>query len=396
MECHILPGRGKSTNETLFRGAFFKKILPPHRLPELEYGVRERHAALLEMFDANSAACLNIGEKVMELSSNLDVVTREQRGVDGWRREYDACLKGLAEDTGSLRVADETARARHEQLQKERDTLAHRMHEVALLRDDHRGIESRLESYLREESRNVERRLETRGDAVEAKLAHLERSLADAAESRRLLTQRLARGEQRSEDAIKSVAKLTSALETHATDADDCAADLEDLREQVTTMTQTTAPGYCQGCRLVVQDFDNKLFSVKQSICYLDQALKGREGIEKEVGEPEVVRAPSGVGEIARLQGRVDAIGAELEGVQAAMMSAETGHTHAVSASAVEMRTYVDEAVARVEAAVLSQVTNMVEHFVETKASQDSVDAISDKLAQILQRMSNIEDKMFD
>eukprot|EP01061_Rhynchopus_euleeides_P019660 TRINITY_DN32255_c0_g1_i2.p1 TRINITY_DN32255_c0_g1~~TRINITY_DN32255_c0_g1_i2.p1 ORF type:complete len:520 (+),score=103.59 TRINITY_DN32255_c0_g1_i2:218-1561(+) len=381
------------------------------KLPELEFGVRERYAELRDLFDRNNKTAINIGEKVVELSGSMDILQRDHVGVDDWRRELDAYLKEIASDVTILQEKEKSLRLKQEALAKEREKWLHKLTQVELLREDHRDMESNLESYVREESRKSEKRSEARIEVVDAKLNRLEQLMHDGDEGRRMLAKRISSAEQCADDAKRDVDKLRDTFATQSAEFEECCEDLYHLREKVTAMTQTTLHGYCEGCRIVSQEFDQKLFSVKESVCFLRELVKGRES------EAPLERAPSvrpsspqqdalSLGQRASdldaaglqlLHSRLDRLSQELDDVRRTVSTVRDAQHQARDDVPDSVRQYIADAVARAEEGMLQQIKLSVESLsgsLDSKADHLDVETLVRQVSDLVSRMHKVEDKL--
>ena len=384
----------------------------PHRLPTLEYGIKEKHQELRDLFDRNNKTALSIGDKVLEVGGDVEILKREQQVSEGWRKELDACLRRVADDVSRLSDADALTVRRQGELQKSQEEVLHRVREVEQLRGDHRSIESRLEAHVRDEARATERRGELRSEGIDARVARVEAEAGQAQGAQRGVLVRVAAAEQAHEATLAEVQRLREQLLEQVGECDAYCEEVENLRSQLAVVTSATAPGYCQGCRLVTQDVENKLFTIKQSIVFLDETVKGQAAAGGGGGGgagAAVTRAPSSLvggvsSPLARggsadldsaglqlLHRRVDEMRTELELLHETQQSRD--ETSEVPAA---IRRYVDDAVAAAEHSVLEQVKESIDMWAEDRARQTDVDTLAATLSDVLRRLSNVEDKLDD
>lgn len=234
------------------------------RLPELDFAVRERHNELRQLFDENSHTALHIGNKVMEAEHTIDELRREVQDLTAWRQTAQQHISAVADEVADARGRREELRRMTDDLRQERETLGRRLQEAERAREEAAAAAARAE---REMDRRFRPQIDELADKVERIAQERRGAAADGAEWRQRLDDRLTSQEEATRDSARDAARTASQLSRHDDELADLADDSEELRA---TLRAAEYPGFCGGCRLTKEDCDKKLFTVKESICFLD------------------------------------------------------------------------------------------------------------------------------
>eukprot|EP01063_Lacrimia_lanifica_P020314 TRINITY_DN27647_c0_g1_i1.p1 TRINITY_DN27647_c0_g1~~TRINITY_DN27647_c0_g1_i1.p1 ORF type:complete len:492 (+),score=175.45 TRINITY_DN27647_c0_g1_i1:45-1520(+) len=375
------------------------------KVPQIEFGIKEKHAEMKTLFDKNTRMSVTIGDKVLELETAVGLLNSHENEGNLWRREIEARMRGVAEGVDELRGKGSDLRVREADVAREREELKVKLQALDVVKDEQRSSETRMEAYVKEEIRCSERRQEVGQDTLLAKVRNLEKQLQEEADSQRLLGRKLQSSEDSFDNVINELAKTKGKLGKYIDEVNDQGEDLDELRNVVKQMEQSTRPGYCQGCRLVSQDMENKLFSIKQSICYLDQTLKGANSAP--AASPQQHAASPAFGKAA--QGGVDpAVVAELEAKIEYLHTAVANVKNDLDQMKMEIddianpahvpesfRAYVDNAVAQGVRASEEHVLNQIYHVKDTlDLWAEEKGQMRDQMDEVLRRLSTVEDKL--
>ncbi|KAJ9451349.1 hypothetical protein DIPPA_31922 [Diplonema papillatum] len=367
------------------------------KLPEIEYGLKEKHTELKELFDRNTRTALNIGSKVLEVGSSVDSLKNDQREVAAWKRDVDKTLRDHGDDIAAQQ-------AKGSEVVRERQNLAAKIKDVEILADAYRLAEVRTDARMQEELRTADKRNEQRIADLHSKLTSTTRCLEEESEAARLQSRRITDLQAALESSAKDVSKVKSKLHKTLSELDGQAEDIEEIRDKLKTMAQSTHAGYCQGCRLVMQDLESKLFAVKQSICFLDDEVKRAKDELKRQQEDQADRAThaplSSLPQDALLQQQQqlqqlsrqrsasserDVTGPRVGDLEKRVLSLE-GTVAAFDARGVSeaVTSYVDNAIERV---IREHISDLWE---EVKNRQLEADAFREQMTSFDQRLNDL------
>eukprot|EP00659_Diplonema_papillatum_P019684 gene19684-30334_t len=206
------------------------------KLPEIEYGLKEKHTELKELFDRNTRTALNIGSKVLEVGSSVDSLKNDQREVAAWKRDVDKTLRDHGDDIAAQQ-------AKGSEVVRERQNLAAKIKDVEILADAYRLAEVRTDARMQEELRTADKRNEQRIADLHSKLTSTTRCLEEESEAARLQSRRITDLQAALESSAKDVSKSICFLDDEVKRAkDELKRQQEDQADRATHAPLSSLP----------------------------------------------------------------------------------------------------------------------------------------------------------
>eukprot|EP01065_Artemidia_motanka_P033282 TRINITY_DN40253_c0_g1_i1.p1 TRINITY_DN40253_c0_g1~~TRINITY_DN40253_c0_g1_i1.p1 ORF type:complete len:500 (+),score=216.46 TRINITY_DN40253_c0_g1_i1:69-1502(+) len=367
------------------------------KLSVLEYVAKERHDEMRKMFDHNSKVALHIGNKMLSANQSIDELLGGAEQQTEWRKAATEQLRVLQKDVRDLQARSEEAERRTQEALRERDAFRRQALEVERIRDDIVQRASRIDD-------EAERRLRPRIEELTSQVERLTKELRTTSMD---LTDLKQRHHERSEQLDSTLRQLSrditrtrAKLSKHADEvqeAHNATAELFDL------VSKAESPGYCSGCRLVRDECDRKMFTVKESICYLNDRVQAMRGGGDPAAEPTSPAAGTAVPELDR---RVSVLEQRVSDVRAdAVTAARQAAQEAAAAAAPQSSGFAeppghDDLVRRVsmdvQAALVQPIGNKIEMEVTTFKAE--VSALEDKVNEFnswaTDRIGRLEDRL--
>ena len=337
----------------------------------------------------------------------METLKKDTRAVEMWKRDTDTKIREAYESLGEIREKDNMTRKHCEDLIKSREEVSSELQEVIRVKEDTRAAESRLENYIRDESRNVEKRIQLSIDGMDAKLHRLNAHLSEDSEASRLMASKIMTSDESITLLKKDISKQKSKLQKYSAELDDQGDEIDEIRSEVKLMLQTTSPGYCQGCRVLMNDVDSKLFQIKESICCLDKTMteinpKGntntnpRETTKLEPSvSPETIQSLQN--SVKELGEKTDFIVQDMTLLKEVIQDLQQTHLSQQQNSSSEevpeaIMRYVDDIAARIQGVVLSDVRDTLDHWGTSTARQTDVDDMKLNIDDMMKRMDRLDD----
>jgi len=238
------------------------------RLAEIQIGITSHNGLLANRFTENRTLALQVGEEVVRVKHAIEELRNYSEDAGVWRREMDPKILKLEQEVRDQKARKDEMLRLAQDAARERDGLMRKVLEIERVRDDVQARAQRLEE---ECDRRVRPQLQDLSRSLDKVVQDQLTSGTELREWKGSLGVRMDALEEASKEAGKKLGKSRDRLQRHAENIQSVQEAADELYGLV---SKAERPGYCSGCRLVREECDKKLFTVKESICFLSERMK--------------------------------------------------------------------------------------------------------------------------